>query len=118
MKAIKLQSAIIGSVRAKVDGSLGLSLSTGELSPVEKTVFMELMNVPCQIVLTPIDEPNAEIMQVDKEANEKSPSQRLRSVLYRVWEQNPRQYKTFEEYYRIQMEKLIDKLKERLDPLQ
>lgn len=116
MKSISSQIIITG-VRAKVDGSLGLSLSTPELTPMEKTVFMELMNLSCRAVFTPIDEPGVpENVSIDKEANEKSPSQRLRGVLFRLWEQNPMGFKTFEEYYRIQMDKLIEKIKERLEP--
>lgn len=70
--------------------------------------------MPCQTSFKPIDAPTEDEIHIDKEANEKSPSQRLRAVLYRIWEQDPKDYKTFEEYYRVQMDKLVEKLKERL----
>jgi hypothetical protein len=45
----------------------------------------------------------------------KTPSQRLRAVLYRLYEQNQEQFKEFESYYRFKMEKIIDHLKGHLD---
>lgn len=46
--------------------------------------------------------------------DEVSPSKRMRSVLYRLWEQGGASG-TFEAYYRQKMEQLIDKLKTNLD---
>ena len=43
IKALTCHVQIVG-VRAKVDGSLGVSLATPELSATEKTVFMDWMN--------------------------------------------------------------------------
>lgn len=118
MNTIELKEAVIGSVRAKVDRSLGLSISTGELTPPEKALFMELMNVPCKISFTPMDSPNAPVIRIDKEANEKSPSQRLRGTLFRYWEQLPNksQNASFDKYYREYIEMIIDRLKERMEP--
>ncbi len=45
---------------------------------------------------------------------DKSPAQRLRAVLFRLWEQSPRGYKEFEGFYRATMEKYIESLKEKL----
>jgi hypothetical protein len=47
-------------------------------------------------------------------APSKSHSQRLRAVLYRLWEVEPENYKTFAEFYAHRMELLIEKIKERL----
>lgn len=44
----------------------------------------------------------------------KTPSQRLRGVLFRLWEQDKNGYDTFETYYINYMEKIIEKLKEKL----
>jgi len=43
-----------------------------------------------------------------------SPAQRMRNVLFRIWEQKGKPTTTFEEYYRSSMEKYISQLKERL----
>lgn len=43
----------------------------------------------------------------------KSPSQRLRAVIFRLWEQSKREVDQ-DEYYEIIMEKLIEQMKSRL----
>lgn len=45
---------------------------------------------------------------------DKSPSQRLRAVFYLNWEKGQKS-EDFDSYYRRQVEKIIDKLKENLD---
>jgi len=49
---------------------------------------------------------------VDKE--EKTPSQRLRGVLFILYEQNKKEGQTFDEFYRQYMERLIDNIKSKL----
>lgn len=49
------------------------------------------------------------------EADMKTPSQRLRAVIWRIWEANGSKG-DFEGYYRRSMEALIEKLKQRLEP--
>ena len=44
----------------------------------------------------------------------KSPSKRLRSVLFILWKQRGKQG-DFETYYRAQIERLIDQIKEKLE---
>ena len=81
MKRVSL-NVIITSIRAKVDGSLGFSVSTPELSPDEKALFMTLQGNNLMALFTPLDEPNAPEYVVDKEIETKSPSSRLRNTLY------------------------------------
>ena len=47
-------------------------------------------------------------------APNKSHSQRLRAVLYRLWQVEPESFKTFHEFYVHRMEQLIEKIKEKL----
>lgn len=49
-----------------------------------------------------------------KTDSRKTPSQRLRAVLFRNWEQNNEGMDTFETYYSAKMEKLINHFKEKL----
>lgn len=44
----------------------------------------------------------------------KTPSQRLRDVLYRLWEQSPEGHKTFATYYPMMMEKITTHFKRKL----
>jgi len=46
--------------------------------------------------------------------NDKTPSQRLRNCLYILWEQK-KPTKTFDEFYKRQMEKIISWVKEKLE---
>jgi hypothetical protein len=55
-----------------------------------------------------------ELPEIHLEEGEKSPSQRLRAVLYIYWQQNTDQKQEFELYYRRWMERTIDSLKEKL----
>lgn len=55
-----------------------------------------------------------DLPEITLESWEKPPSQRMRAVFYRLWEQT--EMKTpFEEYYRIKMDQLIEMLKEKLN---
>ena len=44
----------------------------------------------------------------------KTPSQRMRAVIWRIWEANGKKGKA-EDYYKSTMEKIIDQLKEKLN---
>lgn len=113
MKSISTP-AIIEGLRARKDGSLGLSVSTPEMSPQEKALFFELQNINLDIVITPKDEPNPEEYKIEAgDLDTKSPSQRMRSVLFILWKQDNEGLE-FPEYYRRHMEKLIEFLKSKI----
>lgn len=113
MKSIQTQAVITG-IRSRVDRSLGLSVSTPELSTQEKALFMELQGLNVDLTITPIEEQNVETEKIDRELETKSSSQRLRAVLFVYWKQQGEQG-TFEDFYRLHMEKLIDFIKGKLD---
>lgn len=113
MKAIKTQIQI-NSIRSKVDGSLGLTMETPELRNEEKVAFMELQNIPCNILIEPIDIPSEDILEVDKGAGEKTPSQRLRAIIFRFWKDKGIGG-DFEIYYRKSVNKVISDISEKLN---
>lgn len=76
MQKIEVNMIITG-LRSKVDGSLGLSMTTPELSPEEKAEFMKLQGQNLIALFTPLDEKNAPKYVVDKEIETKTPSNRL-----------------------------------------
>ena len=64
--------------------------------------------------ITPDDLDLPELKMTEKD--DKTPSQRLRAVLFRLWEKEGKQeFKTSDEHYKYFMEKLIDHWKVRLD---
>lgn len=120
MKALETD-AIVTSFRSRADGSLGLTLVTPELTVEEKAEFMRFQNVNARLLLKPMTDGEADgIMEVKKELDHKTPSQRLRSSLF-VWFKQASQkqeltYGTlFEEFYNQQMETIILRVKENLD---
>lgn len=113
MKTIETQ-AVIEGIRARKDGSLGLTVTTPELNVNEKAYFMELQNINIKLLITPTDEKKVEDYKVDAELNQKTPSQRIRNVLYILWKQNP-DGKEFEDYYKMRTEKIIEYLKTQIE---
>lgn len=112
MKAIQTPLIITG-IRARVDGSMGISASTPELGFEEKVAFMELQNLNLKAIFQPLEE-KADLIEVKGETETKTSSQRLRGVLYVLWEQQGKQGE-FETFYKSYMEKIIDWIKGKLD---
>ena len=113
MKTIKTQ-AIIEGLRARKDGSLGLSVTTPELNPQEKALFFELQGMNIGLEITPSDVEKVEDYQVEAELEQKSQAQRIRNVLFILWKQNPEKME-FADYYKNKTEKYIDSLKARIE---
>ncbi len=106
---------ILGRVSTRSDGSLTLSFSTPELKPDEKVAFMEMQNQNLKLLLQPSDADPAELKEVKGQFDTKTPSSRLRSVLYLFWKQADGTGE-FESFYRRQMESMIDNIKQKLEP--
>ena len=113
MQGVSFQANIM-SIRAKVDRSLGLTINTPELSDEEKVAVMRLQNVNVTATFVPLDDPEAELKEIKKEVGMKTPSQRMRSVLYKLWMQEGQQ-EAFETYYANRIEQLLDVLKRKLE---
>ena len=109
---------IINSLATKVDGSIKIVLETREFSPKESSVLFELRGKEAWAILSESELKDSEIHipdeRPDPSIGTKTPSQRLRNVLYRLWEQQS-SGTDFESFYRIKMDGIIEKLKERLD---
>jgi len=114
MKTVKL-SAVITSIRAKVDRSIAFTVNSPELTPEEKALFFQLQNQNIELTIVPSDEPNVEEYTVTSDLSEKSPSRRLRGVLYVLFTKDDKGMLNFEEYYKIRMEKIIEHLKNQID---
>lgn len=112
MKAVKTQS-VITSLRSLTDGGLSLTVHTPELSPKEKAYFMELQGLNLNALFDPMEHRVPEI-KINSEFEGKSPSQRLRAVLFVQWAQEGKQGE-FAQFYKHEMEKIINAVKRRLD---
>lgn len=114
MKAFKL-NAVINSIRAKVDGSLGLTISTPELTPTYKAGIMELQGINIDLFMQPLDSEPEDIIKIDKDLEQKTLSQRLRAVLFIEWKQKG-EIGDFKSFYDERMLKYIDHAKSKLEP--
>lgn len=112
--------AFLESYRSLKDRTLKLTYETSELTPeqmghvhssVNKAGFLafntDMFTTKQMQILSE--------MEVDYDDPGKTPSKRLRGVLYRNWEQDNEGYKTFEDYYRSKMETIIVHFKGKLD---
>lgn len=105
--------AIITSIRSKVDRSIGFSCETPELNNEEKAEFFGLQGLNLNLTIEPTDTDEKETMEIKTEMDEKTPSQRLRSVLFLLFKQQGGD--DFNSFYRKTMERCIEQFKSKLD---
>jgi hypothetical protein len=102
--------AIVTNITTLKDRGCKITTVTRELNADEMTALFSLYNKEGWQVIAPNEIQRSDVPDEPAvvEAGEKTPSRRLKAVLYRLWERtnmtDPRQ-----------MERLIDKLKEQLD---
>jgi hypothetical protein len=103
---MNLKNCIIDKLETKKDWSVKIILYTRSLDPKQAAeLFLNL---------------NQEILSVDipeDQSDNKSPSQRLRSVFYILWEQWYKEtFSSFSLFYDHIMEKTISYYKDKLEP--
>lgn len=122
-KVVPIQALVTKMTTMSKQG-LRIQLDTIELHPDDSSNLFKLAGGAVWVILK-----NAEFEQKDLddldlpdikvEKGEKTPSQRLRAVIYVEWEQLDEKkkeiYKTFESYYRHQMELIINWKKNKLN---
>jgi hypothetical protein len=88
---------------------------TNEMSGPEKQEAIELHDSFGYLLYSPNTISEKDIPKESAEDRTKTPSKRLRAVLYVLWKQTATPDSDFEIFYRDRMEKLIDQIKARLD---
>jgi hypothetical protein len=111
-KALRFEAQLT-SFSSRADRSLGFRGVTPELNNEEKVALMNLQNMLLDVIISPKDTPDADILEVKKEMIHKSPAQRMRSVIFLIWKQTDEE-KPFDVFYLDMMEKIIDWLKGKL----
>lgn len=114
MRALTCPCVLAGA-STRADGSLSIRLSTPELSSDEKAAFFDLVNQPLKLLLQPDAEATADVKEIKSEFDQRSPSQRLRSVLFVLWRQQGTGLQ-FDQWYLTHMNKLIQEVKDQLEP--
>ena len=116
MKKVLLPAQLT-KISSRSDRSYKMEFSTRELSGGDAAMLLDNLMSEGYLLYSPtsdIDESDVPKEKADSGLGTKTPSQRLRAVLYIFWEQSGRRG-SFEDYYRVQMEKVIDQVKERLE---
>jgi len=113
MQAIHTQLEI-NRVTIKKDDSVGFSATTPALTDTELSAFRQLSKLLVNAIFEP-QEGSSGVLKITEPLTGKSPSARLRAVLFVLWKQQGMPQNDFEVYYRLQVEKVIDKIKSLLE---
>jgi len=105
----------------KADKSVTISFNTmQEQSTIEMAELDDMFQQDCVIAIKPGETPfldgelkDLDSIDMDIEDRSKTPSKRLRNVLYRLWEQDSNELE-WKEFYKNKMERLIEQIKTRL----
>lgn len=113
-------NCILESFRSLKDKTLSLNFSTQEPTPEQIKAIALNSQKYGYLVFSGTQLTDEQLNEIDKAKNDlydsnKTPSKRLRSVLYIWFEQNNKGFKTFEDYYLHHMEKIINNVKDKLD---
>ena len=99
------------------DKGIRVQVDTQELTPKDAADIMLLKGKVGWFIFAdqPIQEEDVkDLPEVKVERGEKTPSQRLRGVLFLLWNKN-KTTDSFDEYYKNYLNRVIEKLKEQLD---
>lgn len=109
----------VENITTRKDHSIKITLGTQELTPSKAGELFQLLNKLAVTYISQKEISQKEIDQVDKldpEISGKTQSQRIRSVLYLLHQQNNEGFKDFDAYYRNKTEMYIEHLKSKLNP--
>ena len=112
--------AIFESWRSLKDKSYKLTFESFELTPEQVVGLNSSLGKAGYLAIKedPFKQSEKDMinnLEADFEDKKKSQGQRLRGVLYRLWEQTPEGYEDFVKYYDFKMEKMINHYKDKLD---
>ena len=114
-----LLPAQLEGVRTRKDRTLSLSFGTQELSPDKMGQLMTMNQSVCFVAVKPDPFSKEETnliadLKADIELQAKTPAQRLRGVLFRLWEQQG-DTEDFTTYYEREMHKITEHFKSKLE---
>lgn len=113
MKAIEILHCQTGAVTSRADGGVKISFVTPELRPSEAGVLIQMHGKNVCVSIVPEDVPPEEKVTVSTPLETKTPSQRLRSTIYCLYQQQ-KITTPFAPFYDEEMEKFINHVKAKL----
>lgn len=111
-------SCIVEQIKANKDRSMTIKLESQELSKEDCSELLSFMGLQIWTAFseTPVTKDDLNIPEALIEfKTDVSPSQRLRNILYVFWEKEKKQHIDWPTYYRQQVEKIIEHIKDKLD---
>ena len=114
-----LIAGILEAISTRKDKTLKLVFGTNELTPAEMSDLFNINQQFCYLGLknetfTKDETQLIESLKTDLD-NLKTPSQRLRGILFRNFEQDDKGYKDFSTYYTGEMERICEHYKNKLN---
>jgi hypothetical protein len=112
-----LLSAYIENITTRKDRTVKITIGSQELSQGKAGELFTLLNNLAVVYISPKEIDQKEIDQVDKldpELDGKTQSQRIRNVLYKLFEQDNEGFGDFDAYYKNKTEKYIEHLKSKI----
>ena len=112
-------AALVKKVTTKADHSNDIVLNVGEMAPQELWYLFSFGGSSVYFLIgeQPITSENMPDIKdvIDKDAWEKSPSQRLRNVIFVYRKETMmKKYPSFDSYYKYAMNRIVDRFKENL----
>lgn len=109
--------SIISKVQTLADNTIRMQVDLQELAPDNEAEIFRLRNKLGWFVFAESgDIRETDIPTEPLEDNQKTPSQRLRGVMYVYWEKSKKDT-DFETFYRQQTEKYIELIKRKIDEI-
>lgn len=111
--------ALIEKISTRKDNTLVVNIATNEMSPSKVGMLMSLHNKMGYVAIndekfTGKQEEAISGLKSDTKIG-KTPSQRLRAVLYLVWKSNKEGFETSDTHYEHYLEKVIEHYKTKID---
>ena len=106
--------AYLSSISYHKDGGLRLGITTNELSDEDKVLVTKYHGQFGWVLFQPNKYQTEDIPKEDADEGSRTPSRRLRAVLFRLWKEEGSEG-DFEVWYRKHMEAFIDVVKSKLD---
>jgi len=113
-------AATVENVTTRKDRTLKITIGTQELPPDKMTALFAMQNSVGYMAIKPEDFGKDELAALEAAKADysgdtnKPASQRLRAVLFRLWEQNPEGFKTSTLHYESKMEEIVTHFKNKL----
>ena len=122
MSDIIMLPAYVAGITTLKDKTIKISLETNEISPeVMASLYTLHKGGTCiaafrQTEFTDEHRKALETINLDSaELGNKTPSERMRAVLYRLWENKPEGHNSFPLFYEFKMSQLIEWVKRQID---